>query len=139
MCFLDWQVVRYCSPVVDISYFIWCCTDVKLRRRLPELLDIYHKTLTKRISELGSYGKSLYPYEEFERHLKKYMLFGLGMAMMTLHCTTCKSFEIPNVRDGLESCDYSQLNENDKDLIKKPAYQARMAGVCRDIVRFGYL
>ena len=30
---LDWQVARYCSPILDLAYFIFCCTDEEFRRR----------------------------------------------------------------------------------------------------------
>lgn len=41
--FLDWQMARYSSPVLDVVYFIFCCTTKQLRNaHYDELLHIYH-------------------------------------------------------------------------------------------------
>lgn len=77
--FLDWQVVRCGTVAIDLSYFIFCCTDVEVRKRLPELMRIYHNQLIQRIDEFGSNGQALFPYEKLEWHMKKYAKFGLGL------------------------------------------------------------
>lgn len=76
--FLDWQVVRCGTVAIDLSYFIFCCTDAEVRKRLPELMRIYHSELIQRIDEFGSDGQALFPYEKLEWHMKKYAKFGLG-------------------------------------------------------------
>lgn len=76
--FLDWQVVRCGTVAIDLSYFIFCCTDGELRKRLPELMRIYHNSLIQRIEEFGSNGHELFPFEKLEWHMKKYAKFGLG-------------------------------------------------------------
>lgn len=77
--FLDWQVVRCGTVAIDLSYFIFCCTDAEVRKRLPELMRIYHNELIQRIDEFGSNGQALFPYEKLEWHMKKYAKFGLGL------------------------------------------------------------
>lgn len=77
--FLDWQVVRSGTVAIDLSYFIFCCTDAEVRKRLPELMRIYHSHLIQRIDEFGSNGQALFPYEKLEWHMKKYAKFGLGL------------------------------------------------------------
>lgn len=48
--FLDFQAVRKCSPVVDIAFFIFCCTTKELRdAHYDEFLQIYHDTLSEHI------------------------------------------------------------------------------------------
>lgn len=76
--FLDWQVARCGTVAIDLSYFIFCCTDAEVRKRLPELMRIYHNQLIQRIDELGSNGQALFPFEKLEWHMKKYSKFGLG-------------------------------------------------------------
>lgn len=139
VCFLDWQVARIGTPVIDLSYFIFCCTDSTVRQRLPELLQMYHSTLIKRINELGSDGIALFPFSKLEEHMKRYSRFGFGMALLTLHTTTCSSNEMPDVIKGLETLDFSNMDDWSPQLIEKPAYKKRMSGVCRDMARFGYL
>lgn len=71
-------MARCGTVAIDLSYFIFCCTDADLRKRLPELMTIYHNSLIQRIDELGSNGQALFPFEKLEWHLKKYSKFGLG-------------------------------------------------------------
>lgn len=50
--FLDWQAVRQCSPVIDIAFFIFCCTTKELRdMHYDEFLHIYHDTLSAHIQQ----------------------------------------------------------------------------------------
>lgn len=76
---IDFQVSRYTTPVVDLSYFLGCSTDRKLREHLPELLLDYYKTLMEEIRCLGHDSpETLYPYEAFTRHCATHMKFGFG-------------------------------------------------------------
>lgn len=76
-CFLDWQMIRHASPVIDISYFIFCCTDSKVRQQLPHLLNVYHNALTKRMAELKC-SIDDFSVSKLNLHMKKYARFGLG-------------------------------------------------------------
>lgn len=76
--FLDWQVVRCGTVAIDLSYFIFCCTDADVRKRLPELMRIYYNSLIQRIDEFGSDGQAIFPFKKLEWHMKKYAKFGLG-------------------------------------------------------------
>uniref|UniRef100_A0A8W7PTP1 CHK kinase-like domain-containing protein n=1 Tax=Anopheles coluzzii TaxID=1518534 RepID=A0A8W7PTP1_ANOCL len=138
--FLDWQVARCATPAIDLSYFIFCCTDSELRERLPELLRKYHSALVRRMDELGTVnGRELFPFERLQMHMKKYARFGFGMALMTLHSTCCVEKDLPNVSAALETTELVDIDELAKDMLYNPAYIKRMSGVCRDMVRFGYL
>uniref|UniRef100_A0A182Q9S2 CHK kinase-like domain-containing protein n=1 Tax=Anopheles farauti TaxID=69004 RepID=A0A182Q9S2_9DIPT len=138
--FLDWQVARCATPAIDLSYFIFCCTDTKIRERLPELLRKYHSALIRRMDELGTInGRELFPFERLQMHMKKYARFGFGMALMTLHSTCCVEKDLPNVSAALETTELVDIDKLAKDMLYNPAYIKRMSGVCRDMVRFGYL
>lgn len=48
--FLDWQTTRASSPVIDLVYYIFCCTTKTLRDSYyDELLQLYHQKLTEHI------------------------------------------------------------------------------------------
>lgn len=55
ICFLDWQVCRHASPIIDIVYFMFCCTTKHLRDlHYENLLKIYYESLaahTKRYDD----------------------------------------------------------------------------------------
>lgn len=78
MKFMDWQVTRYGSVAIDVSYILFGCTDGTVRQRMPELLKIYYNELQTRISALGSDGTKLFPFGKFQWHMKTYSKFGFG-------------------------------------------------------------
>lgn len=50
ICFLNWQTVRASSPIIDIVYYIFCCTTKELQDvYYDELLQIYHESLSAHI------------------------------------------------------------------------------------------
>ncbi|XP_069679895.1 uncharacterized protein [Periplaneta americana] len=67
VAFLDFQLSRYASPVLDIAYFIFCCTDQTLRsKHYRHLLTKYYDTLAHFICQLGSDPQKLYPANVFK-------------------------------------------------------------------------
>lgn len=54
---LDWQVSRCSSPIIDIVYFVFCCTSKELRdAHYDEFLRVYHESLSTHIRQ---YDKNL--------------------------------------------------------------------------------
>lgn len=50
VCFIDWQVMRYSSPVLDLMYYIFSCTKRELRSRNYNIyLKTYHDSLCEYI------------------------------------------------------------------------------------------
>lgn len=49
---LDWQISRFSSPIIDIVYYMFCCTTKELRDdNYDEFLKIYHESLSAHIRE----------------------------------------------------------------------------------------
>lgn len=47
---LDWQVSRHSSPIIDIVYFMFCCTTKELREAHYEhFLNVYHESLSAQV------------------------------------------------------------------------------------------
>lgn len=47
---IDWQVMRYASPISDLMYILMACTTKEFRRKyFHEMIDIYHKAATEHI------------------------------------------------------------------------------------------
>lgn len=45
--FLDWQTTRHASPIMDLVYFMFCCTTKKLRDvHYDDFLKVYHESLS---------------------------------------------------------------------------------------------
>lgn len=51
--FLDWQTTRHASPIIDIVYYMFCCTTEELRaQNYDDFLKVYHDSLSAHIRRL---------------------------------------------------------------------------------------
>lgn len=69
---LDFQLARCVSPIPDLSFFIYSCTDKALRERFNEMLKIYYNKLSSTITSLGSDAEKLYSWETFMKEVCYY-------------------------------------------------------------------
>lgn len=141
---LDWQVVRYASPVLDISYFIYQCTDSALRaQHFDNLIQGYHIALRKQVELLGSDVNQILPFTALLREMKSKAKFALSTALFIIPMLCTPNAELPNMDELVESFTKGEVNENDEmfqmttntELI----YKQRMSGIVRDMHRKGYL
>lgn len=52
VCFLDWQIPCHSSPIIDIVFFMFCCTTKALRDvHYNEFLKVYHQSLSAHIQK----------------------------------------------------------------------------------------
>lgn len=139
---LDWQIIRYLSPVTDLVYFIFTCTVKELRDEYFELfMDVYHETLSSYIKRLGSDPNKLYPRDVFDSHLKRYGRFGLVLSVFCIPIFTSDPDDSPDLDEFAKTLgDPSESSEN-KFISSKTAdkYAERMKGVLEDMNRLGYL
>lgn len=69
---LDFQLARCASPVTDLSFFIYSCTDKTLRdKEFDNLLEFYHREVANTISVLGSDPEKVYSWKQFLKEVKK--------------------------------------------------------------------
>lgn len=51
-CLIDWQISRYASPVCDILYYVFCCTEKDMRdKHYDSWLKVYHESLTNLLNK----------------------------------------------------------------------------------------
>ncbi|XP_046684248.1 uncharacterized protein LOC124370012 isoform X2 [Homalodisca vitripennis] len=78
---LDFQLVRYASPLVDIVYFIWTSANDDVRtNKLDELYKIYTDELNKSLSKINS--TTNLSYENVKRKVKELSPLALCMAVV---------------------------------------------------------
>ncbi|KAF5285451.1 hypothetical protein FQR65_LT02291 [Abscondita terminalis] len=115
VCMLDWQLSHYGSPALDLAYFIFSCTEKELRDKYYSILiEEYYSMFSSTLTEMGGNPQQQFSFETLQEHLKKYSVFGLYTALMSLLVTGNDSSEVSNSRDVIES---DQLLELVKKII----------------------
>lgn len=100
---MDWQLGRYSSPVLDITYFMFSSTDGKLRAdHYDKLIKIYHNALSNTITKLGSDPEKLFSFNDLLGELKRFGRFGLLFAPVMLQFITSKASDIPDMDEFAE-------------------------------------
>lgn len=91
---IDFQLTRYSSPALDISFFVYSCTSQALREsHYEDLLKAYHQSLSEMLTDLGSNPEELFSYADLQKELHEFARFGCGM--------------------GIESVPFSLLDDSD--------------------------
>ncbi|XP_077290680.1 uncharacterized protein LOC143914362 [Arctopsyche grandis] len=105
VCLVDFQLVRYGSPALDLANLIYCCTSRDQRaEHLTDLLKMYHETLHTRLMQLTDecqrcsqiYDKDTL-WEMIDEEFHKCGKFGLGLALDMIPISTCDSDQAPDL------------------------------------------
>lgn len=103
MKFLDWQLARFGSPVLDLSYFLYTSASKENLNDLMKLLKVYHDSLRGYLQQFDCSSDYLFPFVELQQHWKKYAKFGLGMAFLVINVMLMEENELPNVSSENQS------------------------------------
>ncbi|KAF7401580.1 hypothetical protein HZH68_007400 [Vespula germanica] len=102
---LDFQLARCVSPILDLAFFIYSCTDKALRERFNEMLKIYHNKLTSVINSLGSNAEKLYSWETFMKEVKENFFYGIVFVLEAMPFTmldNSQAFDLDTIIKGDE-------------------------------------
>lgn len=141
MRFLDWQVLKYCSPAIDLLYNIFTSTDKAFREKEYEnLLKVYYNSLSNTVKLLGSNPDELFTLNDLKDELRICGNFAFILTPMILQVSLADSSEIANLD---EMCDKSAEGQtvdvlsglNEKAQLE---YGQRLSGVIDDIINLGY-
>ncbi|KAG5676169.1 hypothetical protein PVAND_006018 [Polypedilum vanderplanki] len=144
---IDWQISRYCSPVIDLVYFFFICTDSALRlKHFDELLGVYHSSLKELLDHLGGDTVTQFPFTALLRHLKKFGKFGVIMAAMVVPMLQMKNTELMDMdfmAEKMKEADPVVMEEMIKQYMEKNQTSTtsvnRLREAAIDAVKYGYL
>ncbi|XP_022902181.2 uncharacterized protein [Onthophagus taurus] len=119
VCILDWQLSRYGSVALDLSYFFYACTTQEFREKhYDKMIQLYYYSLCSHLVEMGSDPERMFPFSALINELKHHCTFGFYMGTMVLHIMISDNTEMPefsktdNVDQFMESFDYKSVNEH---------------------------
>jgi hypothetical protein len=145
---IDWQISRYCSPIIDLVYFFFICTDSALRlKHFDELLGLYHKELKDLLDHLGGDTMAQFPFTALLRHLKKFGKFGVIMAAMAVPMLQTKKEDLVDMEymaEQMKDADPTKMEElmkqyTEKNTDNQSVINSRLQGVANDAIKYGYL
>lgn len=140
--FLDFQIIFYGSPAIDIFYNIFSSTDKTLRdKEYTNLIELYYESLSKTVKLLGSDPGELFTFEDLLSELKRFGVYALLMSPMLLQVSLAHSNEISNMD---EMFDRVAEGESKINLVTglssegQSEYHRRLNEVFEDVIQLGY-
>lgn len=138
--FLDFQLVRFGSPVLDLSYFLYSSASLTQLKHLNQLLKYYHDYLTKFLRNFfGCDATKLFPFEVLEEHWRRFAKFGLGMAFLVVNVMMMDDSELPDVNGNDAGNEEDFIGSFEKTSKHHDRYLERMVGILRHFEEWGLL
>lgn len=146
IAFIDWQISRYASPVLDLVYFLFTATDKETRdKHYESLLKLYHDSFSTLLRKFGEDPDKIYPFDALKQELKKFGRFGLIMSICLLSFVTISPDDMPDMDEAME-----ELMKEDRDTGTKNSMmlaaeansklmEPRIRDIILDIDHFGYI
>lgn len=94
---IDWQIQRIASPVIDLSYFIYCCSSKEVYGNLNQYLKIYHDSLSSQLKSMGCDPDEALPFNVLQAQWKTYGRFGFLMCFFLIKIMLSDSSEAPDL------------------------------------------
>ncbi|KAJ8728883.1 hypothetical protein PYW07_006579 [Mythimna separata] len=101
---IDYQQSKNFSPVYDLLYLIFNCTDHETRvRNYYDWIDYYHDELDNSLSNYGLKANYVYPRDQLDADLKRYGKIGLGCAILMTGTLTISPAEAGKLKEVLDT------------------------------------
>ncbi|KAG7211358.1 hypothetical protein KM043_010648 [Ampulex compressa] len=138
---LDFQLAHVTSPVLDLAFCIYSCTDQALRdKHFDDILKIYHKELSATIALLGSDPEHIYPWNKFLEEVKEMFIYGVVFAMEAIPFSMLgesEVFDLDNLIKGDEAVNIADVWVISN--VKTKEGRLRLANIIVHAVERGFL
>lgn len=143
LCILDWQIARYCPPVLDLLYVIFSSTDKTFRdQHYDTLITTYYSALSAMIQRLGSDPMQLYTFEQLQMQLRKFGDFALLCApiIISLRLAKTKTKTKVDTNEMNRTADGETAHiTNEYDEQSQIEYNRMIRELVDDLVSYGYI
>lgn len=140
----DFQEVRFSSPVVDLTFFMYMNTPAEIRDRLwDEFLKLYHDTLYSSLMELlkcSADDARIQPYnfENFMQHFKKFAFYGVMICIHFVPWMACPEEECSQISHLFETDLHSKELERLTMICGGKNVDDRIVGIAIHSFKKGY-
>ncbi|XP_068157261.1 uncharacterized protein [Drosophila tropicalis] len=147
---IDFQMSRYASPILDIVYYLFTCTDKPLRDdHFMGFLDTYYNALDQNLASMNLRIDEIYPRKNFKQQLHEFGVYGLIMAAFAMPFFISKANEIVDIDEVSEAIQDLSTSSNDepkcRELVEEfdmlnertlPIFKRRMTDVVVDLIKY---
>ncbi|XP_026330420.1 uncharacterized protein LOC113237914 [Hyposmocoma kahamanoa] len=147
-CMIDYQLSKQSSPVADLHFMIFNCTDHATRAtHFYDWIDYYYLQLGKRLAKFELKTDEIYPKYQLKVDLKICAKFALGHAIVLAALVFKETGDATEVKEMMnnvhpniykyEMTVQTKLSTLDSVTIKK--FKARLEELVDSFIEFGYL
>ncbi|XP_026330464.1 uncharacterized protein LOC113237959 [Hyposmocoma kahamanoa] len=131
-CMIDYQASKLSSPVADIQYMIFNCTDHATRtNNYYDWIDYYHSQLDKSLGNYGLKANFVYPRDQFDADLRRFAKFSLGQAVMAATIMVRETADATKLKDAMNNVDGKKSTQEIADQVKISASDPETINKCK--------
>lgn len=131
-------MVRYCSPALDLVYYLFGSTDKKLRSKYyNDIIKIYYQQLALNVRSMGSDPDKLFTYDDLQSELKRCGNLAIVMAPMQILLYLAKGEDMLDLDKFSETGGSVNIIQN-ADEHYKMVCKERVCDVINDLIDLGY-
>lgn len=144
VCLIDWQLVQFCSPAMDLTHFLFTSTEKRLRdEHYMDMIGTYSDCVAVAMQAMGTDPHSFKP-SDLQNQLQTFSQYGLILAPMYIQVLTTNSNDIPDMDEMSHKVEHArntntELDMDEMGMGKNPAYKKRVADVIRDYFKYGFV
>ncbi|CAG9863301.1 unnamed protein product [Phyllotreta striolata] len=127
--FLDFQLTRVASPILDLSYYIYAVADKPALDNIDYFLEEYHRELGDYLRQYKINVEDMLTLRRLKASWRKYGRYGLGMTPFILRVELCKEDEVIDFTDKI--ADGSIQDEEIGEIQKQDEYNRRILNIYR--------
>ncbi|XP_004523615.1 uncharacterized protein LOC101461318 [Ceratitis capitata] len=144
---IDFQEIRYGSPCIDISFFMYMNTTAETREAIwMEMLQTYHKTMFETLQaavkgqpNVDAEQLAAYSFDEFYAHFSRYAFYGVMICLHFLPWMLSSEEECAKISHLFETNLRSEEFRKSNIEIGGDAVNMKLLEVLRHASKMGYM
>lgn len=103
MRFIDFQLSRVGSPVLDLSYYLYACATRLVLHQFDFLLQVYHSSFSEMLENFQINVEDVLTFKELQAQWRVYGKFGLMLCPLVTKLVLCEAEEVIDFTDAAET------------------------------------
>ncbi|KOB77008.1 Ecdysteroid 22-kinase [Operophtera brumata] len=141
---IDYQISKVSSPVCDIHYMVFNCTDYQTRKEhYIDWIDYYHDELDKNLSIFGLKANYVYPRDQLDADLKRHGKMSLGQGVVLGSTLIRKTEDAAKLKEAMESADLDEMmktaNTENLDPETLALFKTKIEGLIDSHLELGFI